>query len=107
MSATWRYSEKIYSLGVLPPVTESGLTRISEPDTKIISSHQGARAQIPMAGWRRPGITCLYAISDSTRRRERFGLFRDGNGGGAKVSCGNCVKERPHFFCALGAERPL
>jgi hypothetical protein len=88
-------------------LTQSGLTRILEPDTKIVSSHLGARTQIPMAGWRRPGINWLCAISDSTRRRERFGLFRDGNGGGAKVSCGNCVEERPHFFCALGAERPL
>ena len=46
-------------------------------------------------------------LRDSSRRRERFGLFRDGNGGSAKASCGNCVKKRPHFFCALGAERLL
>ena len=49
----------------------------------------------------------LVATPDLRRRQERFGLFRDTNGRGAEVSCGNCMKERAHFFRALGSERLL
>ena len=31
---------------------------------------------------------------------ERFGLFRDGNGGGCEVSCGNGVQEGAHVCSA-------
>src|SRR6516164_9679661 len=47
MSAIWGNSENIFSLRVLPPVTQTGLTEISQSQTlKIISCRQGARAQI-------------------------------------------------------------
>src|SRR6516165_1612623 len=55
----------------------------------------------------RTGTTRLCVISDARRRRERFGLFRDANGLGAEVSCGNCVKEGAHVGGALGSERLL
>ena len=46
-------------------------------------------------------------ISDPRRRRERFGSFRDGNGGGAEVSYGNGVQEGAHVGGALGSKRFL
>ena len=46
-------------------------------------------------------------ILDSRRRRERFGSFRDGDGGGAEVSYGNGVQEGAHVGGALGSKRFL
>src|SRR6516162_6120290 len=65
MSATWGNSEKIYSLGVLPPVTQIGLLHLSErpDDRRLIADDiaDGAgsttrRLSTSGAGAVRPGL---------------------------------------------------
>ena len=107
MSASHWVAEQGRAVRQVAAWTQTGLTEISQSQT--LKSYLAVREHERKYSGRRhrTGNTRLCVISDPRRRRERFGLFRDANGRGAEVSCGNGVKEGAHVGSALGSERLL